>query len=179
MSRLCPALLLAALVGCGPAAGQSALTQPHGHCRAGEVVVFDCSTGAKRVSVCMSPDYSAQRGHLHYRFGAPGQIEIELPRDRWKGGATEARLETFGNGSAAGYLRFHHGSTAYVVYEGNTRTGSAWQRQAGVAVEQPKRRTQFIACREVPAASLLLDARLMHTRLGFMENSEAKPFELP
>lgn len=167
--------------GASSANAQTPLATPQGHCRAGEVVVFDCATGRKQVSVCMSADFSAQKGHLHYRFGAPGQVEIELPRDRWKGSATEARLDTFPNGSQAGYLRFHNGPTGYVVFDSSVRAGQAWEARAGIAVEpaNPRARRQIIECRNEPRASLLLDARTMRERFGFMENPEAKPFDMP
>lgn len=144
-------------------------------------MVFDCSTGRKQVSVCMSADYSAQKGHLHYRFGASGQVEIELPRDRWKGRATEARLDTFPNGSQAGYLRFHNGPTGYVVFDSSVRAGQAWEARAGIAVEpaNPRARRQIIECKDAPRTSLLLDARTMRERFGFMDNPEARPFDMP
>ena len=158
------------------------LTEAQGHCRVGEAAVFDCRVGGKRLSVCASPDYSQRAGSLHYRYGPIGAAEIELPKDRWKGSATESRYETFPNGSSFGYLRFHNGPTGYVVFHSNVRAGrDGWEQRAGVAIELPKRRTpQTLFCNGPnPELSGLLDETTMRKRLGFMENSEARPFDFP
>jgi len=158
------------------------LTEPQGHCRAGEVALFDCPVGGKRLSVCASTDYSQRAGSLHYRYGPVGAAEIELPKDRWKGSATESRYETFPNGSSFGYLRFHNGPTGYVVFHGNVRAGrDGWEQRAGVAIELPRRpKPQTLFCSgSNPELSSLLDGNTMQRRLGFMENSEARPFDFP
>ena len=44
--------------------------------------MFSCSVGHshKIVSLCASPNLSADRGSLAYRFGLPGKVELEFPR---------------------------------------------------------------------------------------------------
>jgi hypothetical protein len=37
---------------------------------------------AKIVSVCAAKDLTSERGYLQYRFGLPGKIELEFPKDR-------------------------------------------------------------------------------------------------
>jgi hypothetical protein len=161
-------------------AGLRPLAIERGHCRVGEALVFDCPVNAKRLSVCASPDYDARTGKLSYRYGPPGAVELELPKDRWKGAATEAGHDSFPNGSTSGWLRFHNGPTGYVVYHSNVRVGSdGWEQKAGVAVEQPKRKQpSYIACTG-KIESRLLDDKLMNQRFGFMQNSEARPFDFP
>jgi hypothetical protein len=148
------------------------------HCQKQEVEVFNCAVAQKTLSVCASADYSSKHGYLQYRFGVAGKPELTLPRDRWRGAATEARAETFGNGGQTGYLRFWNGPTAYVVFHGNLRSGSDWKDTAGVAVENRGKRTALLQCAGAPS-SKLLDARYLRDTLGFMDNSEAPGFDFP
>ena len=53
-------------------------------CARDERVIFSCPVKrpAKIVSVCASKDLTSDRGYLQYRFGLPGKIELEYPKDR-------------------------------------------------------------------------------------------------
>jgi len=53
-------------------------------CEKGERVIFSCPVKrpAKIVSLCASKDLAADRGYLQYRFGLPGKIELEFPKER-------------------------------------------------------------------------------------------------
>ena len=57
---------------------------PNTLCAKDERVIFSCPVKrpAKIVSVCASKDLAADRGYLQYRFGLPGKIELEYPKDR-------------------------------------------------------------------------------------------------
>ena len=147
-------------------------------CQTQEIEVFGCAVAQKTLSVCASANYSSKEGHLQYRFGITGKPELTLPRDRWRGGATEARAETFGNGGQTGYLRFWNGQVAYVVFHGNLRDGSGWKEAAGVAVETRGKRSSLLLCSGT-LSSKLLDVRYMRDTLGFMDNSEAPGFDFP
>src|SRR4051812_21055915 len=50
-------------------------------CQRTEAVVFSCDVAAskKTVSLCASHDLARGRGHLAYRFGKPGHVELEFP----------------------------------------------------------------------------------------------------
>jgi len=62
----------------------SAKPQPSTLCAKDERVIFSCPVKrpAKIVSVCASKDLTSDRGYLQYRFGLPGKIELEYPKDR-------------------------------------------------------------------------------------------------
>ena len=53
-------------------------------CARDERVIFSCPVRkpAKIVSLCASKDLTSDRGYLQYRFGLPGKIELEYPKDR-------------------------------------------------------------------------------------------------
>ncbi|HMF56858.1 MAG TPA: hypothetical protein VK619_10995 [Pyrinomonadaceae bacterium] len=53
-------------------------------CNSNEMVVFNCQIAGrgKLVSLCSSRPLSKQQGYLQHRFGRPGAIELEYPRER-------------------------------------------------------------------------------------------------
>src|ERR1041384_4166914 len=58
--------------------------QPSTLCARDERVIFSCAIKrpAKIVSLCASKDLTNERGYVQYRFGLPGKIELEYPKDR-------------------------------------------------------------------------------------------------
>ncbi|MDX6444685.1 MAG: hypothetical protein QOH71_1759 [Blastocatellia bacterium] len=58
--------------------------QPNTLCAKDERVIFNCPVKrpAKIVSLCASKDLTSAQGYLQYRFGLPGKIELEYPKDR-------------------------------------------------------------------------------------------------
>ena len=58
--------------------------QPGSLCEGGEKIVFSCRVeiAAKFVSLCSSKELTKDRGYLQYRFGLPGKIELEFPKQR-------------------------------------------------------------------------------------------------
>lgn len=63
---------------------QSNTLQPNTLCAKDERVIFSCPVKrpAKIVSVCASKNLTSDQGYLQYRFGLPGRIELEYPKDR-------------------------------------------------------------------------------------------------
>jgi hypothetical protein len=53
-------------------------------CAPGESIVWSCETVKDRkvASVCSSKDLDKSRGYVQYRFGLPGKVELEFPRER-------------------------------------------------------------------------------------------------
>jgi len=53
-------------------------------CAAGEKVVFSCplKRSDKVVSLCASTKLTKTEGYLQYRFGIPGKVELEYPKER-------------------------------------------------------------------------------------------------
>ena len=58
--------------------------QPNSLCARDERIIFSCPIRrpVKIVSLCASKDLTSDRGYLQYRFGLPGKIELEFPKDR-------------------------------------------------------------------------------------------------
>jgi hypothetical protein len=81
--------IIAAVVFCfaltsGAAVSSMAELQAGTLCENTEQVVFSCTIKkpAKIVSLCSSKELTKDRGYLQYRFGLPGKIELEFPRQR-------------------------------------------------------------------------------------------------
>ena len=86
--RIIPAvvclLAISALDDSSRASSQPGKLQPGTLCASDERVIFSCPVKrpAKIVSVCASKELTSDRGYLQYRFGLPGKIELEYPKDR-------------------------------------------------------------------------------------------------
>jgi hypothetical protein len=124
---------------------------PKSWCTAQETNVFTCRAGKKTVSVCASPDASANTGALHYRFG---QLTVGLPPEMTlPDKATPPRLSATGEtatyaGGGGSWLRFKKGAHAYVVYTGIGRWGPKGELRAlqGVAVEHKGKLIANLPC---------------------------------
>lgn len=57
---------------------------PNTLCARDERIIFSCQVRkpAKIVSLCASKNLTNEQGYLQYRFGLPGKIELEYPKDR-------------------------------------------------------------------------------------------------
>jgi hypothetical protein len=67
------------------ASGPNALQFQRGSlCESSEKIVFSCTVRrtAKIVSLCSSAELTKDRGYIQYRFGLPGKIELEFPKQR-------------------------------------------------------------------------------------------------
>lgn len=49
------------------------------HCEPTEQIVFSCRIGPKIASLCASKRLTATEGHVQYRFGPPGRVELAAP----------------------------------------------------------------------------------------------------
>ena len=57
---------------------------PNTLCAKDERVIFSCPVKrpARIVSLCSSQELTSGKGYVQYRFGLPGRIELEYPKDR-------------------------------------------------------------------------------------------------
>ncbi len=100
-----------AVSGAGDAARGAAAT----HCNEREVVLYSCRFGPAIGSVC------ASEGAIRYRYGPPGEPEIELAgADDW----SNVRIgSVVGQGGGhQSHVRFTSGDRHYIIYEGENGT---------------------------------------------------------
>lgn len=124
-------------------------------CAPAETVVFSCQTGTKRASVCASADITDSQGHLQYRYGRPGAVELTLPGTNKGRDTIEGYASLYPNGVTTMHLRFRNGDVGYVVYAVNSyRTAPdgirEWEEQAGVVVEKGGAVALHLTCKESP-----------------------------
>jgi hypothetical protein len=91
------------------------------HCTSAEDVVFSCPLQrmAKVVSVCASPRLLASqgRGYLVYRFGKPGAVELEFPKDKVGSPAKFVHSHYFRAQTDRTQLRFTSGDFTYELFD--------------------------------------------------------------
>ena len=107
-------------------------------CRADEQVFFTCqiTPSSKLISLCGSKSLDARRGYLQYRFGKPGTVELQFPRER----ANTQRVFRYAHYFRAQVDRtevtFDHEGYRYVVfdnYEGDIKPAV---RESGIRVRR-------------------------------------------
>ncbi len=111
------------------------------HCLAKEIPVFGCRTeNGKLLSLCASNQASAPA--LSYRFGLPGTVEFQYPKDpidsldhfHYKCFSELYECETGAGGTELDYLSFSSGKYQYVLY--NENKGCPMKYSSGVRVYQ-------------------------------------------
>ncbi len=85
------ALVIFVAATAGHASRSQVALQRNSLCAQTEHIIFSCRTKAakrsapaagKIISLCASPDLTRERGYLQYRYGLPGNIELEFPASR-------------------------------------------------------------------------------------------------
>jgi hypothetical protein len=104
-------------------------------CTQDEKTIWSCeTTGRKIVSICGSRELNKERGYLQYRFGRPGRVELEYPRQRQN---TQTAFSYFRyTRPLVTYLglRFQTGGYDYEVYDNSNEEAGAGGSEAGVTV---------------------------------------------
>lgn len=103
-------------------------------CTEQEKIVWSCETkGRKIVSICSSRELTKEHGYLQYRFGRPGRVELEYPRQRQNSQTafkyfryTRPLVTYLG-------LRFKAGEYDYEVYD-NSNEEAGGGSESGVTV---------------------------------------------
>lgn len=146
--------LLACTSATSQSTGHPAVKAQQGLCQADEDVVFTCNLKSRRtVSICASKPLDSQHGHVQYRFGKPGRIDIALPTAKtdaaWRQNVLAKRLRYSAGGG--NYLRFNQPPFSYVVY---SAFGARWGEKAGVMVWKDGEMVGQHACSGAPVSRL-------------------------
>ena len=135
----------------GPAMGASL-------CGSDEEVFFDCPLkgSAKRVSLCGSRPLTSDSGYLQYRFGRPGAIELEFPRER-AGSPRQFQLTHYIRPQVdRSELAFSNGGYRYALYDDYDGEQKPARRERGISVTGPgdTGKTVDLVCGNVSASRL-------------------------
>jgi hypothetical protein len=86
-------------------------------CKADEVIIFSCNTKQKKIAVCARHQDDAL-GSFSYRFGTPGSIELDFPRDaKPTSSYVSGNILSASESAYLGYLKLKNGNTTYSVFE--------------------------------------------------------------
>lgn len=132
------------------------------HCTSSEEVVFSCplQRTAKVVSVCASPRLlaSQREGSLVYRFGKPGAVELEFPKDKVGSPNRFVHSHHFRAQTDRTQLRFTSGDFTYALFDEFEQEARP-PRVAGIRVRDLRsgRETQLACAKPVLAHWHLID----------------------
>jgi hypothetical protein len=132
-------------------------------CTKDETVVFSCRTLGKKgklLSLCGSKVLDEKTGYVQYRFGPPGKIELEFPKDKQNTQAAfrysryTRPLVTYLE------LRFSLGGYRYSIHEDYNEEESPPVKDASVEVSRPASddstaRSVTLRCRQPVTGSLM------------------------
>lgn len=124
-------------------------------CAKDERVIFSCPLRrpAKIVSVCAAKNLTKETGYLQYRFGLPGKIELEFPKERQGSQGKFEYTHYFRAQFDLTEINFTVDGVNYSVfddYNGEEKPAVSLQ---GVSINKgtPEKETRFV-CRAKPKA---------------------------
>ena len=146
-------------------------------CAAGERIVYSCPFARGTGSVCMGAN------SLHYRFGHPGHVDIDIANARdW--GNVHTGGAVGGGGGSEDHIRFTNGQTHYVVFAGEmgSLTDHPGRRYSGIAIVRGADGLHPLATLECHGGATIardgLAGALSNLKPGPDEDSEGGPFDI-
>jgi len=134
------------------------------HCMPDEQVIFSCGmkTSSKVLSICASRVLSKDKGYIQYRFGAPGNVELEFPSSREGSQGKFAYFHYFRAQVDRTEVGFKNGKYEYSVfsdYEGDIKPETY---KSGVSItDSSSGKEQTFLCRGKPVNRLALLSKII------------------
>ena len=119
-------------------------------CENTEKVVFSCTItkAAKIVSLCSSKELTKDRGYLQYRFGFPGKVELEFPKEREQTQAAFKYAHYFRAQFDQTEISFTQGGYEYAIFDDYNGEQKPAQRDQGVRITPPNNGKEVtLSCR--------------------------------
>ena len=149
-------------------------------CKADELVVFSCPTGAHTASVCASKNISKDAGAMQYRYGKKDSVDLAYP----DAGAKPADTFTSGmmsfSGGGGAWLRFSKGGFVYTVFSAIGKWGPAETAAdaSGVAIKKDGKEVAKFPCRAGAAADGELGPEFFE-KAGLKTADPSDEFDIP
>lgn len=146
-------------------------------CKAEELVVFSCPTGARTASICASKDVSKNGGYMQYRYGRQDKVDLAYPAL----GAKPSDVFTAGtmmfSGGGGALLRFNRHRFSYTIFSaiGNWRRAGGKAKVGGVAIEKDGKQFANFPCRADPIGEM---GPYFFDKLG-LKHSYPADFDIP
>ena len=129
--------------------------QPNSLCARDERIIFSCPIRrpAKIVSLCASKNLTADQGYLQYRFGLPGKVELEFPKDRTGTQQKFQYMHYFRARFDLTEISFNIDGYEYQITDDYNAEEKSEQIVQGVSVKAPsKDKETSLSCRTKPKA---------------------------
>ena len=125
-------------------------TQPGSLCENTEKIVFSCTIRkpAKIVSLCSSKELTKDRGYLQYRFGLPGKIELEFPKQREQTQSAFKYSHYFRAQFDQTEISFTSDGYQYAIFDDYNGEQKPAQREQGIRITPPNNGKEMtLSCR--------------------------------
>jgi hypothetical protein len=147
-------------------------------CKADELTVFSCSTGAHTASICASKEISKSSGTMQYRYGKGDKLDLVYPDPAAKPADifTSGTLSFSGGGGA--WLRFDKAPYRYTIFTaiGNWGRSGGKAEAQGVAVQKDGKEFANFPCRGAVTSEIGPE---LFDKLGLKTGDSADEFDIP
>jgi len=118
-------------------------------CEKDEKVVFSCpiKRPAKIVSLCSSKELTKERGYLQYRFGLPGKIQLELPKQREQSQTAFNYSHYFRGQYDQTEILFEQGEYLYAIFDDYNGEEKPVRHEQGIRITSPNKKLVTLYCR--------------------------------
>ena len=118
-------------------------------CEKDEKIVFSCPIRkpAKIVSLCSSKELTKDRGYLQYRFGLPGKIELEFPKQREQTQTAFKYSHYFRAQFDLTEISFSQDGHAYAIFDDYNGEQKPVRHDQGIKITPPNGKEVSLTCR--------------------------------
>lgn len=118
-------------------------------CESAEKIVFNCviAKSARIVSLCSSKELAKDRGYLQYRFGLPGKIELEFPKQREQTQSAFKYSHYFRAQFDQTEISFSSNGYQYEIFDDFNGEQKPAQHDQGIRITSPGAKETTLTCR--------------------------------
>jgi hypothetical protein len=118
-------------------------------CERDEKIVFSCTITrpAKIVSLCSSKELTKERGYLQYRFGLPGKVELEFPKQREQTQTAFKYSHYFRAQFDLTEISFSQDGHQYAIFDDYNGEEKPVRHEQGIKITPPNGKEVTLTCR--------------------------------
>lgn len=118
-------------------------------CEKDEKIVFSCPIRkpAKIVSLCSSKELTKESGYLQYRFGLPGKIELEFPKQREQTQSAFKYSHYFRAQFDLTEISFSQDGHQYAIFDDYNGEQKPARHDQGIKITPPNGKEVTLTCR--------------------------------
>jgi hypothetical protein len=135
--------------------GKTTVAKSKSLCGASEQTIWTCTTTKNKIaSVCASKDLAEDIGYVQYRFGSPGKIELEYPKDR-QDSAQKFKYSRYTRPLVTMLtLEFENEGVSYAIHDDDNAEEKPPVRAASVDIADGAKQASVV-CRQPVSGSLM------------------------